>query len=66
MSSIKKVIVVGSGIAALSFAKTISKSYQVIMMTKNNVHLVIPCWHKEESLLPFQYMIQLSSMCKIH
>nr|MDF9458506.1 FAD-binding protein [Bacillus pumilus] len=34
MSSIKKVIVVGSGIAALSFAKTISESRQVIMMTK--------------------------------
>ncbi|KEP26522.1 L-aspartate oxidase [Bacillus zhangzhouensis] len=34
VSSIKKVIVVGSGIAALSFAKTISENCQVIMMTK--------------------------------
>ncbi|MEI4790778.1 L-aspartate oxidase [Bacillus sp. FJAT-53060] len=34
MSSIKKVIVVGAGIAALSFAKTISENCQVIMMTK--------------------------------
>lgn len=34
VSSIKKIIVVGSGIAALSFAKTISASCEVIMMTK--------------------------------
>ncbi|PRS15779.1 L-aspartate oxidase [Bacillus pumilus] len=34
VSSIKKIIVVGSGIAALSFAKTISESCEVIMMTK--------------------------------
>ncbi|MFK3905285.1 L-aspartate oxidase [Bacillus safensis] len=34
VSSIKKVIVVGSGIAALSFATNISKNCQVIMMTK--------------------------------
>ncbi|MFS0654699.1 L-aspartate oxidase [Bacillus sp. 179-C3.3 HS] len=37
VSSIKKVIVVGSGIAALSFAKTISDNCQVIMMTKNKL-----------------------------
>ncbi|WP_353855074.1 L-aspartate oxidase [Bacillus sp. Bos-x628] len=35
VSSFKKVIVVGSGIAALSFARTISDNCQVIMMTKN-------------------------------
>lgn len=34
VSSIKKVIVVGSGIAALSFVNTISENCQVIMMTK--------------------------------
>ncbi|MBG9910981.1 L-aspartate oxidase [Bacillus xiamenensis] len=34
VSSIKKVIVVGSGIAALSFANTISDNCQVIIMTK--------------------------------
>lgn len=34
VSSFKKVIVVGSGIAALSFAKTISENCKVIMMTK--------------------------------
>lgn len=34
VSSTKKVIVVGSGIAALSFASSISENCQVIMMTK--------------------------------
>ncbi|OLP65390.1 L-aspartate oxidase [Bacillus pumilus] len=34
MSSFQKIIVVGSGIAALSFAKTISENCQVFVMTK--------------------------------
>ncbi|MGV2541572.1 FAD-binding protein, partial [Bacillus pumilus] len=34
MSSLKKLIVLGSGIAAHSFAKTMSESCQVIMMKK--------------------------------